>query len=227
MKIAFYMNVWEKTLPILTNGFLPNTLNLINYWFDEKIIIVNNVADKEFTEYTISKLYPTFKYYFANKNSKEVLQSFNLTEDDIKSNYYTAIPPFTALYHTSADYLFHIEEDCVIKKWNEKFIDNATFVMENSDLFINAMPDWTEDLRGGRGEALFEDDEFYYAQGFTEQMFLLKCKEFKKDIYHENNALSDRYPPQSFFEKKVDSYMRNHEKFRIVDKNSYYIHGEK
>jgi hypothetical protein len=227
MKIAFYVNVWERTYEnVLLNGFLENILDIINYKFDEKTIIINNIRNIHPILEIIGKKFNDFNIHLTEKDLPNKLEYFNLTKQDISSTYWTALPPLTALYYTTADYLFHIEEDCVIKKWNEKFIGNAISVMEGTDSFMCAMPDWTENSRGAKGESLFEDDEFYYAQGFTEQFFMIPVQKFKQDIYHENNALSDRYPPQSFFERKVDSYMRNHEKFRIIDKNSYYLHGE-
>jgi hypothetical protein len=56
-------------------------------------------------------------------------------------------------------------------------------------------------------------------------VYLVRTSDFKERIYNENNSLSERYPKYGgeLFEKRVDAYMRNHDKYRITHNGISYI----
>lgn len=63
---------------------------------------------------------------------------------------------------------------------------------------------------------------------FSDQFFLVKTKDFKVPIYNESIALSERYPKYGgvTFEKRFDSWMKNHNYQRVTFKNGYYLHED-
>ena len=64
--------------------------------------------------------------------------------------------------------------------------------------------------------------------GFSDQCFLVRSKDFKASIYNESNPASERYPEHGgeTFEKRVDSWMRNHNYQRLTFKHGYYLHED-
>jgi hypothetical protein len=71
-----------------------------------------------------------------------------------------------------------------------------------------------------------EIEDFYIGFGFSDQCYLIKTSDFKKSIYNEINTNSERYPKYGgeLFEKRIDSYMRNNNLYRITSKEISYIH---
>jgi len=90
------------------------------------------------------------------------------------------------------------------------------------------MPNWCKDFNlGGKQEFIKEIDNFYVCKGFTDQVYIIKVKEFKNRIYNYIHPDSSRYPMYGgqAFEKRVNSWMYNKDLYRIVHKKYYYLPG--
>lgn len=85
---------------------------------------------------------------------------------------------------------------------------------------------WNENYLEAKAESSTENDNFYLGYGFSDQCYLVKITDFREAIYNETNIASQRYPAYGgeLFEKRVDSWMRNHEYFRATYKHGSYIH---
>jgi hypothetical protein len=57
-------------------------------------------------------------------------------------------------------------------------------------------------------------------------MYLIRTEDFRAPIYEEINEASNRYPKYGgeLFEKRIDSWMRNHSHTRASSKKYSYIH---
>jgi hypothetical protein len=57
-------------------------------------------------------------------------------------------------------------------------------------------------------------------------MYLVRTVDFRVLIYEEINDASERYPKYGgeLFEKRVDSWMRNHGNIRATSKQASYLH---
>ena len=88
---------------------------------------------------------------------------------------------------------------------------------QNSRIKV-ANPTWNDEYTVAQNESIFEDNRFLKSFGFSDQCYLIKTKDFKQNIYKENNPLSNRYPSYGgeLFEKRVDSWMRNNNYYRIT-----------
>ncbi len=77
-------------------------------------------------------------------------------------------------------------------------------------------------------ESISEIEHFFVGFGFSDQSFLVRTNDFKKPIYNEYNSASERYPQYGgeTFEKRVDSWMRNHQYLRLTYKHGTYIHED-
>ena len=232
--VTFSTNVYYKTYEkVLLGGFLGEQLGLINYPFTEKIITINGFfaeTEQIKIENIIKNNFPDFKYYFTeDQPGSHLLKSFNLKKDDIVPGYDYSIHHFTTFFHTASDYVFYIGDDCPIQYIDHNFIPRSIALMEKNQSVICTQPSWDKDSSGAIGEKVYEMDDFYIELGFTDQIYLGNMRYFKAHIYSLNHPASDRYPPYGAngFERRVDSYMQTHQRYRGVDKMSYYIHEGK
>jgi len=80
-------------------------------------------------------------------------------------------------------------------------------------------------------EKIGEDGEFYLTQGFSDQCFLIDAERIRrnKKVFSEKNRYVEKIIPRyggNGFEKRMYSYIMNHNLIRIVSKTQGYIHCE-
>ena len=222
--IAFQTSCYEKSYKhLLENGILNHYLSLFpDTDFQEKNVIINNVKNKD----NVKKLFKNFQdinFIFSEREPEIILSSFNLSLGDISKGLYYSIQHFTGIYHTSCDYLFHISEDCGIDNLNSKFIEESIAMLESNEKYIIAMPRWCKD--DNAIERMQSDkDSFAIQYGFTDQIYIIKTRKFKEDIYHYSHPASARYPVYGgeCFEKRIDSFMICNQYYGVVHKKYIY-----
>ena len=171
--------------------------------------------------------YPDWKVYtLLNYNKPEYIDKFNLTYKEIEVGYNYSIKHYMAMYLCETDYLLHWSEDCTVGNIDSNFIEDSIDIMNKDNAIICSMPSWDKDMVGPKIESVGEIGNFYKASGFTDQVYLARIDEFSKDIYHYQHNDSNRYPSYGgeAFEKRIDSYMKCCNKFRIINKSSFYVH---
>jgi hypothetical protein len=100
--------------------------------------------------------------------------------------------------------------------------------LERNGDYKVANPVWNRRYDEARRESSFEVDSFYVSYGFSDQCFLVRTGDFRAPIYNESNIASERYPEYGgeTFEKRVDSWMRNHGYLRLTFKWGSYVHED-
>jgi hypothetical protein len=70
-------------------------------------------------------------------------------------------------------------------------------------------------------------DNFYIGYGFPDQCYLVRTNDFRQQIYSYTHPASERYPKygEELFEKRVDSFMRTKERYRLTSIKANYIHS--
>lgn len=121
---ACYEADWEI---ILKSDYLKNKIEMCNYCFDRKILVINNVNDLK----TVLKYAEKAKvkgviddYYVADDYTDEVLEFFGMAADEFpgKTIYY-AIGVFVSLYFCNTDYFVYFTGDSRIeKKYKYNFV---------------------------------------------------------------------------------------------------------
>ena len=222
--IAFQTSCYEKSYRLLLkDGILRHHLSLFpDIDFKEKNVIVNNVENQNDIR-LLFKDFSDVNFIFSDKNPEKVLESFNLSIADFGESLYYSIQHFTGIYNTKCDYLFHVSEDCGIDNLDSTFIKESIEMLESNERYIIAMPRWCNDDNAIE-KAEPDKNNFFIQYGFTDQIYIIKTKIFKKDIYHYSHPRSTRYPPYGgeCFEKRVDSFMRCNQYYGIVHKNYIY-----
>jgi exonuclease V gamma subunit len=74
--------------------------------------------------------------------------------------------------------------------------------------------------------SLEHDSQFCIGYGFSDQMYLIRTEEFRRPIYNEHNEKSSNYPDYGgeLFEKRVNSWMLNHNRYRVTYLGLSYKH---
>lgn len=225
-EIKVYENDWEY---LLKGDYLAKIISRCNYNFKNKILFINNVndinlvkkfADKKIEEGVIDR------YYVVEDFSSETLNYFDIQKESFYGGYYYSISELVSIYLCETDYLLHFSSDSYLEESQINWIDEAIGIFQEREDIIVANPTWNFAYHEAKKESVSEIGNFYLGYGFSDQCYLVRTDVFKKKIYNESNLESERYPKYGgeLFEKRVDSYMRNHEKYRITSKVISYVH---
>ena len=213
-----------------------------NFSFFEKILVVNNVNEKEYViqkaKNKVNKGVLT-NFYDADKYAEEVMSFFSLEKKDFKAGkdakyyigvddnwlYYNALGVLTSIYHCKSDYLLYLTGDSFLKQ-SVSWIDKAITMMEKKSNYKVANLIWNEKYDEAKKESYRKNKDFFISKkGFSDQLFLVKRKDFQDNIYNEIRDDAAHFPRGDVFEKRVYSYMINHGWKRITFRHGSYYHN--
>lgn len=221
-----YENDWEF---ILKGRYLQQMIANCRYEFTKKIVYINNVNDlpkvRHYAEKKIKKGIID-AYYVVDDYAKEALNFFNIDPASFQGGYHYSIAELVAIYLCDTDYLLHFSSDTMPQPGRSPWIRDAIEIFKEREDVIVANPTWDFNYIQAAEESFDSIRNFYLGYGFSDQCYLIKKDVFRSQIYHENHPLSERYPKYGgeLFEKRVDSYMRNHSLSRISSKEAGYLH---
>jgi hypothetical protein len=226
--LTFETKVWEKDWEyILKDGYLETMISNCNYKFEKKHLIVNNVNNRSVVEKHCKEKIQTGvidAYFFVEDFANEVLTHFDISLDSFKGGYYYSIAELVGIFKCKTKFLLHFSSDSYIED-KSNWISSAIEIMnEDKNIFV-ANPTWNKRYDEAENEKVGEIKDFYIGYGFSDQCYLIRTDDFNNEIYNEKNIESNRYPQYGgeLFEKRVDAFMRNNQKFRITHKHSSYI----
>lgn len=222
-----YENDWEF---VLKTSYLDEMLRRCPNHIAYKQLIINNVSDLPMVcKYADKKIKAGIidAYYIAEEYAKDSLDFFQIDKKSFGRGYYYSIAELVGLYLSKTNYHLHFSSDAIMgKNTTVDWIEQAIKLMNEYSEFVVANPLWNYRYQDAFNESMDEIDDFYIGYGFSDQCYLVKNEVFRKPIYNEHNMASLRYPAYGgeLFEKRVDSYMRNHELKRLTHKQVSYIH---
>jgi hypothetical protein len=233
--VSFFTNCYEKDWErVLVENRLETMIKRCNVDFFEKVLIINNVADRNLVEQyakeAVSKKIID-AYYFSEDYSKEILEAFSVKRKsfmlDFYDGYWYSMGPLSAIYFCKGKYLLYFTCDCMIEERA-----SASWINESIDLFqqdssiLIANPTGYDNKHECKVKNFKQDDKYFYTYGFSDQVFLVENSRVYGDIYNYYHYYTERYPIYAgeLFEKRLNSYMC-HKKFsRITRKDVYYEH---
>ena len=225
--VTFETKVYENDWAFILKGnYLDRMIERCNYNFSKRILIINNKGlVKKYAEKKVSNNVID-SYYFVDDYASGALKHFNIKRDSFKKGYYYSISELVGIYLCKSKYLLHFSSDSIIEPSKVNWIDKAIQLMESNNNIIVANPAWNKDMNQVKNESILETQNFFISFGFSDQCYLINSNIFKREIYNEKNMASERYPKYGgeLFEKRVDSYMRNNDLYRITSKEVSYIH---
>jgi hypothetical protein len=237
-KVTFATCCWEKDWRhlLLEPDYLKvKQIERHAFPFDEKLLIINNVLDKEAVLAAAQKKIEEgvlTRVCLAETLVEEALSFFQLKRSDFVPNegiaadwiYYNALGPLTALYLCSTDYLLYLTGDVWLPK-KVAWIDCAVRRMERVAKYKVANLVWNENYKEVKKESYKKEWNFFVAkQGFSDQLFLVSSREFRQPIYGEIRSDSGHYPRGDVWEKRVFSYLKNRKLERITYRRGSYLH---
>jgi len=197
--------------------------------FARKTLIINNVSDVRLVCSRAEKLVKASlltDFYVARDHEERVLEFFGLSKESLGIAYVYSISELVGIYLCQTEFLLHLAGDS-IPTHRTGWMGAALKRFENDPKVRVANLTWNDKYDEAAEESFAEDDDFYTGYGFSGQMYLIRTSDFRSpEVYHERNPLSERYPAYGgeLFEKRVDSWMRNHDFHRITYKHGSYLH---
>jgi hypothetical protein len=159
--------------------------------------------------------------------AEQTLEYFNLTKEKLGNGYYYSIAELVSIYLCDTKYLLHFSGDAtVVKGVSEDWLAQGIKVLEENPQVVVFNLAWTRNEADIRAESISEDTQCFYGYGFSDQMYLIRTADYKRQIYEFYNPASERYPKFAgeLFEKRVDSWMRENQLLRASYKHGYYLH---
>ena len=227
--ITFETKCWEKDWKyLLKTNVIRNNINRNKYPFEKKVLMINNVSSYKTVSRAADKLINNgilTDYFLVDDYADKTLEFFNLTKEDLGKGYYYSIAELVSIFLCTTKYLLHYSSDSKLKT-TSNWINCALKELNQDDKIKVANLTWNGDYIAAQRESIDENDEFYKGFGFSDQCYLIQTKDFKKCIYKEIHYSSKRYPSYGgeLFEKRVDSWMRNNNYYRITYKHGSYYH---
>jgi hypothetical protein len=231
MSVTFETKVWEKDYAIiLKSGRLKKMIERCHYPFQEKKLFINNVNDlgkvKKLADQLISQSVID-QYVVVDDIAKEALDYFELSKESLGKGYYYSISELVSIYLCSTKYLLHFAGDSIpMRNTNQKWLYLLIKALETDPRISVANLLWNNKTVEAIHESIEHDLQFCIGYGFSDQMYLIRTDEFKKPIFNEVNEKSNHYPSYGgeLFEKRVHSYMLNHERLRATYLEASYKH---
>lgn len=225
---------WQKILE--GDRYLKeNQIGNHQFPFAKKILIINNVNDYEIVINAAKKRVEEGildEFFVAKDYAEEILNFFQLKRESFKADgvmcqsddwvYYNALPPLAAIYFCKSPYLLYQTGDVFLEE-RVQWIDKALDRLKGRCRVANLL--WNRASGEAKREAVREERDFFVAKkGFSDQLFLVRTKDFRKPIYGEIRDDASHFPRGDVFEKRVYSYMINHGWRRVTYKHGSYTH---
>ena len=229
MSVTFATSCWEQDWNILLKTrFLQNKIQRNQYDFAETVLAINNVNDRPKVEGYAKKAVADgviSSYFFVEDCIDEALKYFELTREALDKAYYYSTHELASIYQCKTDYLLFYTGDSYLNH-PVNWVATAVAELEKNPAYKVANLVWNQKFSEAKQESTSELQDFYVGFGFSDQCFLVRTGDFKAPIYNEHHALSERYPEYGgeTFEKRVDSWMRNHGYLRLTYKHDSYLH---
>ncbi len=231
MSITLETKVWENDWElVLKTSRLRDLVSRCNHSFDQRILYINNVKNPSIVEAHAQKLVNEGvidQFVHVHEHAQEALDFFHLSKEKLGKGYYYSIAELVSIYLTKTKYLLHFSSDAIPEKkisslWLQEAIE---LLSAKNDVKVFNLT-WDHRFKEAKNESISHDGQFFYGYGFSDQMYLIRTEDFRAPIYEETNEASNRYPKYGgeLFEKRVDSWMRNHSHIRASSKKYSYIH---
>lgn len=222
-----YENDWQF---LLQTNYLDQMVERCSCPFTHKQLLINNVNNlKTVCKFADVKVANSVidAYYIVDDYAERALKFFQIEKTSFGKGYYYSIAELVGLYLSQTTFHLHFSSDARMEPGvSGDWIVKAMELMRKNPEYVVANPTWNHKYKAAKKESIGETDDFYIGYGFSDQCYLVQTALFRQPIYNERHPDSERYPRYGgeLFEKRVDSYMRNHEAKRLTSKEVSYIH---
>ena len=227
--VTFETKVWEEDFRVVLDGArLERAVGFNCYEFASRVVYVNNVDNPRAVGRRGRSLVANGvldEVVFVEDHAQSALDHFGITREDLGRGYLYSISELVSLFLSRTDYVVHFAGDTLLSRplpWLPPALD---LLRRRPDVAVVNVS-WTSELSAVALEAQSRDGDFLLGYGFSDQMYLVRTSEFSRRMYSESHPASERYPEYGgeLFEKRVDSWMRNHGRLRATWTGGHYVH---
>ena len=225
--VTFETKCWEQDWEVLLKtDRLEQMIARNRFAFAERVLVINNVDDPaevaRHARAAVDRGVLT-RFHVAADHADEALRFLQIERDSFGPGYVYSIAELVGVYLCRTEFLVHFSSDSILRAPVD-WLTPAIHAFRNVAVVGAANPMWHE--QWPRNEAVREGPDFYVGHGFSDQCYLVRTSDVRAPIYNEAHPWSARFPKYGgqSFEKRVDSWMLNHRRFRITYKRAWYDH---
>lgn len=232
MSLTVETKVWEKDWKfILKKGFIKKVMLGLGRTASKRLLLINNVdRPTEVARYADQLIHDGVldDYVFVDDYATVALDFFKMNREHLGVGYYYSIAELVSIYLCNTDYLAHFSGDSTVQDGVPlTWFDTAIELLRARDDVSVVNLAWDLKFSEVDKDAIFLEETFAYGYGFSDQMYVIRSKEFKNDIYTFSHPESNRYPKYGgeLFEKRIDSWMRVKSRLRATSRRWSYRHS--
>lgn len=234
--VGFETKVWEEDWSLLlTGGRLERMIELCDFPFADRAVVINNVDDsaavRRAADILVARGVLT-RWADVTDHAEAALSCMHLSASALEQGYTYSVAELVGLFTARTDYLVHFSGDSILQSAVD-WITPSIRALRADPVFAVANPVWGPSAFGGAigfadaaGEAIAETPDFFIGYGFSDQCYLVDVGRFRGDIYRHDHYTGNRYPSYGgpLFEKRVDAWMRTTGRLRLTCKHASYLH---
>lgn len=227
--VTFETKCYEKDWEILLKtDRLESMVARNRFDFQERILYINNVLEPDKVRNYAERLKARgviTEHVLVEDFADEALTFFGLDRDCFKGGYYYSIQELVGIYRCRTEYLLHFSGDSILDG-SFSWIEQAVGLINRDERVKVVNCVWSRKYDEARDNSFEDDPEYWFGYGFSDQCYLVKTADFRSQIYAESHPASERFPGYGgeLFEKRVDSWMRNHGHLLATYKHGSYLH---
>lgn len=164
-------------------------------------------------------------YVQVDHYALSALTHFELKAADFGDGYRYSIAELVSIYTCQTPYLLHFSGDSMISPDTPPdWLSKAIRVLESNPVIACVNLSWNNRHDEVAANSFAEDDDCFYGYGFSDQMYLIRTKDFIFPIYSNTHPGTAAHHHGEIFEKRVDAWMRCTHRPRATLKLGSYIH---
>jgi hypothetical protein len=227
-EVELLVNTFERTYrSVLAPGYFRAIEEQNRFEFARRVALIGAVEDREAVAARAQARIADGEIdevFWVDERLPQALGKTGLTRRDLGD-----VPFFTdwalvAVTLPGCDWLLHWDADVTLEEPID-WITPALELMDEDRRLLVANPNWEADTLDA--EAVERRPPFVIGRGFSDQVFLVRRREFARAIYSERCVARLRYPVAHLghiFESRIDAYMRHHDRLRATHTGARYLH---
>jgi hypothetical protein len=227
--VDLVVNCYERTFrAVLSPGYFPKVVAGNGREFACRTALINNVNDRAEVEALarhLVRIGDIDRFVFVEDHVDAALAACGLSYDELQP-----IPfwtDFAAVLVTldGPDWFVHWDAECILHEPTD-WIGPAMDLMDSDARLLSANPNWCDDPDSPWFE--YHVGDFGIGQGFSDQVFLGRRRDFGAPIYSQWCIARWCYPMCEIgpiFEARVDAHMRHNGLLRATHRTARYEHA--
>lgn len=228
--VALQTNCWHRDWRMALRG--PRLAQLTErsvFRFAERTLLINALSNYDGALQLAGKAIDSgvlTQAVVVEQHADAALAAVGLSRADLAGSYGYSIAELVGLHLTRCDYVLYFMSDCLPETITD-WIPGALALMQAEPRIKVSNLLWNGNADEARAEADWETEDFFVGSGFSDQCYLVQAEEFRAPIYGFSHPGSERYPDyvQQGFERRIDSWMRQHGYLRATFKHASYRHA--